>query len=260
MSLVVQIQVRVGQLDLSVEFEAAPGETIAILGPNGAGKTTLVRALAGLQPLDSGRIVLDERVLDERVLGERVLDERDIDRPAGASKEIFVPPEQRDAGVVFQDLALFPHMSALANVAFALESSGVPRQEAQSKALMQLERLAVGAVAGARPGSLSGGEAQRVALARALIREPRMLLLDEPLSSLDASTRSNTRTALREALESVAGVRMIVTHDLADVVALASGVLVLESGVITHRGSIREVLANPASDYVRHLVSQNPNI
>ena len=250
MSLVAQIQVLVGELDLSVDFEAAPGETIAILGPNGAGKTTLVRALAGLQPIDSGRIVLDERVLDERVLGQR----------SGPGKEIFVPPEQRDAGVLFQDLALFPHMSALANVAFALESGGVPKREAERRALALLGSLAIGSVAGAQPTSLSGGEAQRVALARALIREPRMLLLDEPLSSLDASTRSNTRTALREALESVAGVRIIVTHDLADVVALASGVLVLESGVITHQGSIREVLANPASDYVRHLVSQNPNI
>ena len=250
MSLVAQIQVLVGELDLSVEFEAAPGETIAILGPNGAGKTTLVRALAGLQPIDSGRIVLDERVLDERVLGQR----------SGPGKEIFVPPEQRDAGVLFQDLALFPHMSALANVAFALESGGVPKREAERRALALLGSLAIGSVAGARPASLSGGEAQRVALARALVREPRMLLLDEPLSSLDASTRSNTRATLREVLEGFDGVRIIVTHDLADVVALASRVLVLESGAITHHGSIREVLANPSSDYVRHLVSQNPNI
>jgi len=250
MSLVAQIQVRVGELDLSVEFEAAPGETIAVLGPNGAGKTTLVRALAGLQPIDSGRIVLDERVLDERVL----------DQPSGASKEIFVPPEKRDAGVLFQDLALFPHMSALANVAFALEAGGVPKREAERRALALLGSLAIGSVSGARPVSLSGGEAQRVALARALVREPRMLLLDEPLSSLDASTRSNTRATLREVLEGFNGVRIIVTHDLADVVALASRVLVLESGAITHHGSIQEVLANPSSDYVRHLVSQNPNI
>ncbi|CAB5022375.1 MAG: ATP-binding cassette domain-containing protein [Actinobacteria bacterium] len=250
MSLVAQIQVLVGELDLSVDFEAAPGETIAILGPNGAGKTTLVRALAGLQPIDSGRIVLDERVLDERVLGQR----------SGPGKEIFVPPEQRDAGVLFQDLALFPHMSALANVAFALESGGVPKREAERRALALLGSLAIGSVAGARPASLSGGEAQRVALARALVREPRMLLLDEPLSSLDASTRSNTRATLREVLEGFDGVRIIVTHDLADVVALASRVLVLESGAITHQGSIQEVLANPSSDYVRHLVSQNPNI
>ncbi len=255
MSLVAQIQVRVGELDLSVEFEAAPGETIAVLGPNGAGKTTLVRALAGLQPIDSGRIVLDERVLDERVSDERVLDQ-----PSGASKEIFVPPEKRDAGVLFQDLALFPHMSALANVAFALEAGGVPKREAERRALALLGSLAIGSVSGARPVSLSGGEAQRVALARALVREPRMLLLDEPLSSLDASTRSNTRATLREVLEGFNGVRIIVTHDLADVVALASRVLVLESGAITHHGSIQEVLANPSSDYVRHLVSQNPNI
>ncbi|MEI8337015.1 MAG: ATP-binding cassette domain-containing protein, partial [Actinomycetes bacterium] len=194
------------------------------------------------------------------VLDERVLDERVLDQPSGASKEIFVPPEKRDAGVLFQDLALFPHMSALANVAFALEAGGVPKREAERRALALLGSLAIGSVSGARPVSLSGGEAQRVALARALVREPRMLLLDEPLSSLDASTRSNTRATLREVLEGFNGVRIIVTHDLADVVALASRVLVLESGAITHHGSIQEVLANPSSDYVRHLVSQNPNI
>ena len=245
MSLVAQIGVKVGGLDLSVEFDAEAGETIAILGPNGAGKTTLVRALAGLQPIDSGRIVLDGRVLDQR---------------SGVDKEVFIPPEQRGAGVLFQDLALFPHLSALANVAFALESNGVSKREAESRALVQLESLAITSIARSRPGLLSGGEAQRVALARALVREPRMLLLDEPLSSLDASTRSDTRATLLEALENFDGVRIIVTHDLVDVFALASSVLVLEGGVITHKGSIREVLGNPSSSYVSHLASQNPNI
>ena len=245
MSLEAQIQVRVGLLEVSLEFGAAAGETIAILGPNGAGKTTLVRALAGLQPIDAGRIVLDGRVLDQRFFG--------------VSDEIFVPPEQRSAGVVFQDVSLFPHLSALGNVAFALEASGVTKRVAERKALAHLESLSIGALADSRPSSLSGGEAQRVALARALIRQPRMLLLDEPLASLDVTTRNETRRTLRGALDSFDGVRVLVTHAISDVAALATRVLVLEDGRVTQVGSLKEVLASPASEYVQDLVANRPN-
>lgn len=245
MSLQVQVKLLVGTLDMDVEFDADQGETIAILGPNGAGKTTLIRMLAGLQPIDEGWIVLDGGVLDQCTLC--------------ASEDRFVPPEQRNAGIVFQDLALFPHLSAVQNVAFALEARGIRRRDAHMSALAKMDALGVLDKAELRPSLLSGGEAQRVALARALVHEPRMLLLDEPLSSLDASTRSDTRATLREALEGFEGVRIIVTHDLVDVIALASSVLVLEAGAITHQGSIQEVLANPSSNYVRYLASQQPN-
>ena len=245
MSLQVQAIVRVGTLDIDVQFDAVRGETIAILGPNGAGKTTLIRMLAGLQPIDEGRIMLDGSVLDQYIPSK--------------NEESFVRPEERDAGVVFQDLALFPHLSAVQNVAFALEARGMKKRDAHVSALAKMEALGIGDKAESRAGLLSGGEAQRVALARALVSHPRMLLLDEPLSSLDASTRSETREYLRVALQDFDGVLILVTHDLADVVAIASRLLILESGVVTQQGSIAEVLGNPESDYVRHIASQQPN-
>src|SRR5437763_4421986 len=178
MSLQAQLQARVGSFDLDVDLTVAPGEVVALLGPNGAGKTSVLRVLAGLLPLDAGRVTLDGFVLDD---------------PASA---IRVPPEQRPVGMVFQDYLLFPHLSILDNVAFGLRSRGASRGEARQVADEWLGRLGLEALRGARPTSASGGQQQRVALARALAPSPRLLLLDEPLAALDISTRSDVRRDL----------------------------------------------------------------
>src|SRR3954471_7192865 len=174
MTLDARIRVHLGALDLDVELHAEAGETVALLGPNGAGKTTVLRALSGLVPIDAGRIELDGVVLDD-----------------GSSR--FVPPERRPVGVVFQDYVLFPHLSALDNVAFGLRAHGVGRAEGRRRASDWLATVGLADHALARPAALSGGQAQRVALARALAVAPRLLVLDEPLAALDQQARVAVR-------------------------------------------------------------------
>jgi molybdate transport system ATP-binding protein len=215
------------------------GETVAIVGPNGAGKSTLFRCLAGLLPVDAGRIELDGEPVDD---------------PAGA---VFVPPERRPVGVVFQDYLLFPNLSALENVAFGLRARGVPRAEARARAAAWLERVGLTDRCGHRPGALSGGQAQRVALARALATEPRLLLLDEPLAALDAGARGDVRRNLRRHLATFDGVRLLVTHDPVDAYALAERVVILEDGHVVQAGTLAEVSAQPRTRYVADLVGVN---
>jgi molybdate transport system ATP-binding protein len=228
-----------GSLRLDVSLTLGMGATVALVGPNGAGKTTLLRALAGLQPLQAGRVSLDGEVLEDPAAGVRRA------------------PEQRPIGVVFQDYLLFPHLSALENVAFGLRCRGVSRPEARRRAAGWLERVGLGDRARARPGELSGGQAQRVALARALATEPRLLLLDEPLSALDASTRLEVRRDLRRHLASFPGVRLLVTHDPLEAIALADLLVVLEDGRVVQSGSPADVSAHPRSRYVAELVGVN---
>jgi molybdate transport system ATP-binding protein len=233
------IDVRVGSFHLDVAFEVSAGETVAVVGPNGAGKTTLLRALAGLLPVDAGRISLGGSVLDDPTSGE------------------FVPVERRSIGVVFQDYLLFPHLSALDNVAFGLRSRGTTRAEADRRARSWLERVGLAGSVDAVPRELSGGQAQRVALARALAFEPAMLLLDEPLSALDATTRAETRGELRRHLRDHKGVRVVITHDPLDAAALADRIVVLDAGRIVQTGTLAEITARPRSQYVADLVGVN---
>jgi molybdate transport system ATP-binding protein len=233
------VGVQLGALDLEVDLHAADGETVAVLGPNGAGKTTLLRALAGLIPLDAGRVVLDDQVVDDPTAG------------------LYVVPERRSVGVVFQSYVLFPHLSVLENVAFGLRSRRVPRREARRRAFAWLTRVGLADRAADKPGELSGGQQQRVALVRALAPEPRLLLLDEPLAALDVGTRTELRRDLRAHLGSFAGARVIVTHDLLDAVALAERLVVLEDGRIAQAGPVAEVAAQPRSRYVADLVGVN---
>ncbi len=239
MSLEATIGVRLGALTLDVGLDAQPGETVVLIGPNGAGKTTLLRVLAGLLPLDSGRIAVDGHVLDDPVRGA------------------WTPADRRPIGFVFQDQALFPHLSALENVAFGLRTRGVRRQDARRRARAWLERVDMAEHAAARPRALSGGQAQRVALARALVPEPRVLLLDEPLSALDASTRVDTRRELRRHLEAHDGVRVVVTHDPVDAMTLGDRVIVLETGRVVQAGPLAELRERPRSRYVADLVGVN---
>ena len=233
------VDVRAGDFHLHVTLAVTPGETVAVVGPNGAGKTTLLRSLAGLLPIQSGRIELSGSVLDEPAAGA------------------FLPVEERSIGVVFQDYLLFPHLHALDNVAFGLRSRGTPATAAIDQARGWLRRVGLEGCDTARPRELSGGQAQRVALARALATDPAMLLLDEPLSALDATTRVDIRRDLRRHLQAHAGVRVVITHDPLDAAALADRIVVLEAGRLVQQGTLAEITARPRSRYVADLVGTN---
>jgi molybdate transport system ATP-binding protein len=238
MTLRASVHVELGTLTLDVDVDANDGETVAVLGPNGAGKTTLLRVLAGLLPLERGRVELDGTVLDD---GERT----------------FVPPERRPIGVMFQDYLLFPHLSVLENVAFGLRSRGANRTTARATATAALERVDIAEKARAKPRELSGGQAQRVALARALAPEPRLLLLDEPLAALDQGARGAVRRDLRAHLSSFGGARLLVTHDAIDAATMADRLVVLEHGRVVQAGTFADVAARPRSAYVAELVGMN---
>lgn len=239
MTLTAQVRVTVGALTLDVELEIERGVTLAVVGPNGAGKTTLIRALAGLTPIDAGRIVLDDRVLDEPRAGT------------------FVPSERRDVGVVFQNAALFPHLSVLDNVAFGLRSSGSSRSEARRVAAHRLTELGLDWLSPRRPATLSAGEAQRAELVRALVGRPRLLLLDEPMAAVDAAARPSLRADLARQIGGFEGVRVLVTHDAVEALALADRIAVLEEGRLVQEGSAADVAAHPRSAYAAAFVGVN---
>jgi molybdate transport system ATP-binding protein len=234
MSLSAHVVVQRGALSLDVEIQVADGEVLAVLGPNGAGKSTLLRVLAGLLPPDGGSVVLD---------GSEVWD--------GAE---HVPAHRRPLGMVFQDHLLFPHLSVTENVAFGLRTRGVGKALARTTADAWLARVGLEGLGGRRPGQLSGGQAQRAALARALVGDPRVLLLDEPLSALDARTRLTVRAELRRHLAEFAGSTVLVTHDPVDAMALADRVVVVEDGRVVQAGTPAEVNRHPRTDYVARLV------
>jgi molybdate transport system ATP-binding protein len=227
---------------LDVDLGVPAGSVTAVVGPNGAGKSTLLRALAGLVPLTAGRVALDGRVLERAGDGE----------PAAR-----IPAEGRGIGIVFQDHLLFPHLSALGNVAFGPRAHGVARADAEHRARALLDRLGIAHLADRRPARLSGGQSQRVALARALVLEPPLLLLDEPMAALDAGTRLDVRDLLAEELRRFGGAAVLVTHDPVDALALADRIHVLEGGRRVQEGAPAEVAARPATAYVARLVGMN---
>jgi molybdate transport system ATP-binding protein len=238
MSVDAAFAVQIGDLELRVALSAPDGAVTAVLGPNGAGKTTLLRCLAGAVAVDRGSIRLGGVTVDE---------------PPGT----FVPQEQRGCGIVHQDYLLFPHLTALDNVAFGPRASGRSRAEARAVATELLAGVGVLECARAKPSALSGGQAQRVALARALATEPDVLLLDEPLSALDAGTRVEVRRDLRRFLAAFEGPTVLVTHDPVDALALADHVTILERGQVTQAGTIAEVTSRPRSRYVADLIGTN---
>jgi len=239
MSLASHARVARGTFELDVELTVDAGETVAVLGPNGSGKTTLLHALAGLVALDGGRVVLDGEVLEDVAAG------------------VAIPTEDRPVAVVFQDQLLFPHLSALDNVAFGLRCHGRGRTEARRIAREWLERMDLGDRGRVRPAALSGGQAQRVALARALAVEPRLLLLDEPLAAVDVQARAQLRQDVRRHLASFDGVRLLVTHDPVEAFALANQLIVLERGRIVQTGTPAAVTAHPRSRWVADLAGVN---
>lgn len=238
MSVRAAVRLARGHFALSAELTADAGTTVAVLGPNGAGKSTLLRALAGLERIDQGRIEIDGRLVDD-----------------GAS--VFVQPRARNVGLVFQDYALFGHLTVLENVAFGPRARGAGRQRSRQVAHDLLERLGIDHVADQRPSQVSGGQAQRVALARALATSPTLLLMDEPLSALDAETRTSVRIELQRQLAQYPGTAILVSHDPLDAMLLADRIVVLESGAIAQEGAPGDLARRPATPYVAALMGVN---
>ncbi|MGE7433459.1 ABC transporter ATP-binding protein [Kitasatospora sp. NPDC001175] len=234
-----QLRIDRGTFRLDLPLTAAAGEVLALLGPNGAGKSTALRALAGLLPLTEGHLRLDGTALEDPATG------------------LHTPAESRPVGVVFQDYLLFPHLSALDNVAFGLRCRGVDKKTSRVQARPWLERLGLAEHTESKPRALSGGQAQRVALARALAVRPRLLLLDEPLAALDARTRLEVRAELRRRLAEFEAVAVLVTHDPLDAMVLADRLVVIEGGRVVQTGTPSEIARHPRTDYIARLVGLN---
>ena len=233
MTLHVELTVDRGpRFTLELGFTAERGETIGLLGPNGAGKSTALRTLAGLLALSSGRIELDGTVLDD------------------ADDDEFVPPERRPVGVVFQDYLLFPHLSALENVAFGLRARGMDRRSARERAETWLRRIGLGDYTRSRPRALSGGQAQRVALARALVTDPRLLLLDEPLTSLDRPLRERLSGELSAILRGTGTTALYVTHDHDEAFTVADQVTVMDQGRLLQTAPPEQLWRRPCDERV----------
>jgi len=214
----------------SVSLDVAPGTFLVLLGPSGSGKTTLLRCLAGIERIDSGSLSIGSRLC--------------------ADGRAHMPPEQRDLSMVFQDYALWPHMTALDNVAFALRRRGLPRAECRSRAFAMLTRVGLEEFAKRYPNELSGGQQQRVALARALIADTGLILCDEPLSNLDADLRERMRVEISSLVREAGATTVYITHDQAEAFALADVIGVLEEGVLVQSGSPEDVYQHPATPFV----------
>jgi len=216
-----------------VSFEVARGRIVSLLGPSGCGKTTTLRLIAGFEKLDAGRI----RISDEDMHGRR--------------------PYERNVGLLFQDYALFPHMTVEQNVGYGLRHRGFPRDEIPRRVAEMLELVKLSGLEQRRPAHLSGGQQQRVALARALATQPEVMLLDEPLSALDAKLRQELRVELKEILNAVGSTTIVVTHDQEEAMSLAEEVIVMDHGHIEQRGRPVEIYARPASKFVAEFIGRS---
>ena len=215
------------------------GTVVALVGPSGSGKSTVLRLALGLERPEQGTILVDGVV-------------------ASAAGAILVPPEERSLAIVFQDLALWPHLTVRSNLTFGLASRGVGRGERARRVEEGLSRVGLLEASGRFPGQLSGGERQRVAIARALVLEPRAILLDEPLANLDVLLRRELLATFRR-LFAAQGVAVLhVTHDLREAAALADRIAVLEGGRIVQEGALDDLRTRPATELVRGLVAELP--
>ncbi|MET3804299.1 molybdate transport system ATP-binding protein [Nakamurella sp. UYEF19] len=243
MTAELRVSLSVQRQDFTVRarFDVPTGESVAVLGPNGAGKSTILSLVAGLLAPDAGTVALDGRVLTS----------------IGSGRPFVVAPNRRRIGLMGQDPLLFPHLSALENVAFGPRSQGRSRSVARSAAGEWLERMSLSGLASRRPVQLSGGQRQRVALARALAAEPQLLLLDEPLGALDAGTVPEIRQVLRTHLRDSGTTSLLVTHDVLDAAVLADRIIVVEKGQIVDDGPTASVLAAPRSSFGATLAGLN---
>ncbi|WP_214466219.1 sulfate/molybdate ABC transporter ATP-binding protein [Microbacterium flavescens] len=225
---------------LDAIVQAEPGETVAVMGPSGAGKSTLLGVLAGLIPLDRGHVRLGDRELD-----------------AAPRPRVRTAPSERGIVLLGQEPRLFPHLTAHENIAFGLRVHGATKQVAGAEADQWLWRVGLDGMGTRRPAQLSGGQQQRVALARALATSPAALLLDEPLTSLDAETAGDVRALLHDQLAATRTTAIVATHDAVDAVALATRLIVLEEGRVTQAGGVRDVLAAPATRFTAAVAGLN---
>jgi osmoprotectant transport system ATP-binding protein len=222
--------VALDRLDLVVER----GETVAVLGPSGAGKTTLLHAVAGFVPLSAGSVHIDGA---------------EVGSPARVT-----PPERRRVGVVFQQYALWPHMTAVATVAYPLRRRGLDAREATRAALDLLDRMGVADLADRRPAEMSGGQQQRVGVARALAASPRLMLLDEPFAALDPLTRDRLQQSFLRIRRQLGLTSIFVTHDMGEALLLGDRIAVMREGRLVQVGTPLELVQQPADDYVRQLM------
>jgi putative spermidine/putrescine transport system ATP-binding protein/putrescine transport system ATP-binding protein len=217
----------------NVSFQVGEGRIVSLLGPSGCGKTTTLRLIAGFEQPDGG---------DIRIRGESVARKR---------------PYERNVGLVFQDYALFPHMTVEANIAFGMRERGVPQSEFAERTAKVLELVKMQGLQRRNPHQLSGGQQQRVALARALVTEPSLLLLDEPLSNLDAKLRESLRIELKQILRSAGITTIIVTHDQSEAMSMADHIIVMSKGRVMQRGSAEEIYSTPANRFVADFIGQS---
>jgi len=221
--LEIDIEKRLRDFDLQLRLDVKQGQTMMLVGDNGCGKTTLLNLIAGLDRPDRGRIALDGMALYDSDLG------------------IDLPPEARGVGYVFQSYALFPHMSVYDNVAFGLRARKMQAEDIDRRVEKHLTEAGLWEIWRAKAADVSGGQKQRVALARALIIEPKLLLLDEPLSALDVRRQAAMRAELRDTIRACGVPCIIVTHDLRDVVSLGDNACLLERGRVAMRGRAEDV-------------------
>jgi multiple sugar transport system ATP-binding protein len=217
-----------------VDLEVEPGECLVLLGPSGCGKTTLLRLLAGLETVDSGRISIGDRVVNA------------------------VPPADRDVAMVFQNYALYPHLTVRENIAFPLRARRVAGDEVETRVRDAAGRLELGSLLDRRPAQLSGGQQQRVALARAIVRRPAVYLMDEPLSNLDAQLRAQTRGELKRLQQELGTTTVYVTHDQGEAMTLGSRVALLRAGAIEQLGPPLELYRRPVNRFVAGFLGSPP--
>jgi iron(III) transport system ATP-binding protein len=225
-----------------VSFDVAAGEFYTLLGPSGCGKTTTLRSIAGLEEPTGGRMVLGNRLIFD------------------AGKGAFIPANQRELGMVFQSYAVWPHMTVFDNTAFPLKMSHERKwssKEIHERVTRTLETMGLGAFAARSAAQLSGGQQQRLALARALVAEPRLLLLDEPLSNLDALLREQMRNELRRLQKEVGVTAIYVTHDQSEALALSDRIAIMQNGRIVQIGTPRDIYYKPADAFVASFVGRS---
>src|SRR3989454_2702090 len=237
--LIATLDTHLNTFHLLLSFSAEIGKTTVLLGESGAGKSTVLRVLAGLLHPERGQISLNDVVYFD------------------SERRIAIPPQQRPFGYVFQDYALFPHLSVFENVAFGLRAQYLPRQLIRQRVGEALEQVRLSGLDERRPAQLSGGQQQRVAIARALALQPRLLLLDEPLAALDVQTRREVRQELRRILAHIGITTVFVTHHYLEALLFGHHILVLDHGRVIQQGSQRDLLERPRSSYVAELVGTN---